>query len=86
MRECFLCGSTQWIEAHHVFGGANRKLSERYGYIVDLCHFCHNENPSGVHFNRENDLKLKRIFEQKFLDDYNATIKDFIAIFGKNYL
>lgn len=22
MRKCFLCGSTQWIERHHVFGGA----------------------------------------------------------------
>jgi len=86
MRECYLCGSTNWIECHHVFGGANRKISERYGYVVDLCHFCHNEPPNGIHFNRENELKLKREFEQKFLDENNATIKDFIAIFGRNYL
>lgn len=86
MKECHICGSTYWLERHHVFGGANRNLSEKFGLVVYLCHFDHNEPPNGVHFNHENDLKLKREFEQKFLDDYNATFKDFIAIFGKNYL
>lgn len=86
MRECYLCGSTNWLERHHVFGASNRDNSEKYGLVADLCHFCHNEPPNGIHHNRANELRLKRIFEQKFLDDYNATIKDFIAIFGRNYL
>ena len=24
-KECFLTGRTDWLEKHHVFGGANRK-------------------------------------------------------------
>lgn len=31
-----LCGSTKWIERHHIFGGALRKKSEKYGLVVDL--------------------------------------------------
>ena len=33
---CFLCGRSDWIEAHHIFNGtANRKKSEKYGWTVD---------------------------------------------------
>ena len=39
---CYLCGSSGiddmcGLEQHHVFGGPNRKLSERYGLKVYLC-------------------------------------------------
>jgi hypothetical protein len=84
MRECYICGSTYCLEQHHVFPASNRKNSEKYGLVVDLCHFCHNESPNGVHFNRENDLKLKREFQQRFEDDHPEL--SFIEIFGRNYL
>ena len=41
--ECYECGSYDWVEVHHIFGGCNRKHSEEYGYILPLCHRCHNE-------------------------------------------
>lgn len=84
MRECYICGSTYWLERHHVFGASNRSNSEKYGMVVDLCHFCHNEPPNGIHFNRQNDLKLKREFQQRFEDEYPGL--SFIDIFGRNYL
>ena len=33
-RACWLCGrngASDPLDAHHIFGGANRKLSEKYG-------------------------------------------------------
>jgi hypothetical protein len=84
MRECYVCGSTYWLERHHVFGGANRNNSEKYGMVADLCHFDHNEPPNGIHFNRENELRLKREFQQKFEDEHPEL--NFIEIFGRNYL
>ena len=27
--ECYECGSYDWIELHHIFGGSNRKHSGR---------------------------------------------------------
>nr|DAK78461.1 MAG TPA: Recombination enhancement, RecA-dependent nuclease [Caudoviricetes sp.] len=83
MRQCYICGRTDWIERHHVFGGALRKKSEKYGLVVDLCHWCHNEPPNGVHFNRENELKLKREFQAKFEREHPDL--DFIKEFGRNY-
>lgn len=85
MRKCFLCGRTDWIERHHVFGGACRKLSEKYGLVVDLCHYCHNEK-GGVHFNRELRERLQAQYQQAAMDRYGWSVEDFIKIFGRNYL
>ena len=77
---CYICQSRKWLEIHHIFGGANRKNSDKYGLVVPLCHYCHNEPPFGVHFNEERRLalqaKAQRVFES--IEDH----KKFIKIFG----
>ena len=85
-KECFKCLSTKNLESHHIlFGSANRKLSEKDGLKVYLCYEHHRGN-YGVHFNKELDLKLKRIAQKKWQEYYNKTTEDFIARYGKNYL
>lgn len=80
---CFVCGR-YGTEVHHVFfGTANRKLSDKYGLTVGLCYNHHRGN-SGVHQNRELDLKLKRMAQRAFIKEYPDN--DFLAVFGRNYL
>lgn len=82
---CFICGSYDWIEKHHVFGGnPNRRISEENGLWVYLCHWCHNEPPNGVHHNRAVDLWLKKLTQQTY--ERHHTRDEFIALIGKNYL
>jgi hypothetical protein len=81
-----LCGSTRRIERHHIFGGALRKKSEKYGLVVDLCHNCHNESPNGVHFNKDKMLKLKQYGQLKAMRENGWSIEDFRKEFYKNYL
>lgn len=83
-KECFICHTTDWLEEHHCFGGANRKNSEKYGLKVFLCHWCHNEPPDGVHHNAENMTKLKQTAQKKF-EETNSR-ETFMKIFGRNYL
>lgn len=83
---CYLCGSYNWIEHHHVFGAANRSKSTKYGLVVPLCKWCHNEPPKGVHQNKETRQYLQQIAQQKAMEHYHWTIDDFRSIFGKNYL
>lgn len=82
-KECLFCKS-QFVEEHHCFGGANRKLSEKYGLKVYLCHKHHNEPPFGVHFNKENMDKVRMMAQKKFEETYSR--EDFMRIFGRNYL
>ena len=85
-KRCFLCGSYNWLEYHHIFGAARKKLSEKYGLMVYLCHYCHNEPPDGVHHNKESRLYLQRTAQQKAMQYHDLSVEDFIGIFGKNYL
>lgn len=83
-KECYFCHSQNWIEEHHIFGGAMRKKSEKYGLKVYLCHFCHNEPPNGIHHNAGRNLHLKQLGQRAFKKTYPD--KDFRAEFYKNYL
>lgn len=85
-KECFICKTTQWLELHHVFGGANRKRSEKDGLTVYLCHYHHNEPPQGVHHNRKNMDRLRAYAEKKWLEHYGKTVEEFIKVYGRNYL
>lgn len=83
-KRCFMCGSTIWLERHHIFGASNRKKSEKYGLWVYLCHYCHNEPPNGVHHNKQRSEWLKRQGQRAFIETYPDI--DFLKEFGKNYL
>lgn len=85
-RRCFICGSCRNLELHHVFGGANRKRSDKDGLTVYLCHYCHNEPPNGVHHNKAINDQLKMITQKRWQAAYNKTKDDFIKSYGKNYL
>lgn len=86
-KRCYICGSTIWLECHHVFGGnPNRKLSEQYGLKVWLCHDHHNEPPNGVHFNAELRQRLQAKAQRKAMEHYGWTEDQFRAVFGKNYI
>lgn len=93
-KPCFLCGRYAYTERHHIFGGANRRLSEQDGLVVDLCHSCHNEPPNGVHFNKDNMHRLhvhgQRIWEMGKIVNDGMTDEQareaFIKRYGRNYL
>lgn len=83
----------QQLHKHHIFGGANRKLSEKYGLWVNICCIrCHNGGPESVHMkpNQGKDLFLKqqaqRAFESHTYKDFQGSREKFMEIFGRNYL
>lgn len=89
MKQCFLCGLHIHTETHHIFfGRANRKLSDKYGLVVNLCPECHRTGKHAVHgaYGADNKQKLFEYGQRKFMREQNASIADFVKIFGKNYL
>lgn len=85
-KECYITGSTFNLNSHHVFGGSNRKLSEKFGLKVWLRADWHNMSDYGVHFDKPFDDDLKKEVQKKAMKYYNWTTEDFIGIFGRNYL
>ena len=82
-KACYFCGSTNWLEYHHIFNGSNRKHSTKYGLGVYLCHWCHNEPPNGVHQNKERREHLQKIGQEAF-EKHNPDL-NFLEIFKRNY-
>lgn len=88
-RECFVCKTPFNLHKHHIiYGLANRRISEQDGCWCYLCAAHHNMSNQGVHFNKELNLKLRRICQEKWeeLHATDDTHMDFIKRFGKNYL
>lgn len=73
------------LDRHEVFyGNGKREISIREGMVIFLTPKKHNMSDEGIHFNREFDLKVKRIAQRKYEETH--TREEFIQIFGKSYL
>lgn len=90
MRKCFLCGKNgvnDRLERHHIFGGAYRDKSEKYGLVVDLCgNSCHRNGKKSAHRNAETALFLHQYGQKKVMKEQGWTKEKFQKEFGRNYL
>lgn len=85
MDACYFTGSPM-VERHHIYGGANKKRSEQYGFIMPLRYDLH---PNGAHADKEQslviDLELK-CMAQAYYEEHYGTREQFIQEFGKSWL
>ena len=92
--ECHYCGRQGCTHKHHIFGGANRKWSEKYGLFVFLCPEHHNMSNHSVHFDKDLMDSYHRLGQFRFEVEYACqnhcsepeAKAEFMRIFGKNYL
>ena len=86
-RKCVLTGyEGDYLDKHHVFGGANRKRSESMGLWVYVYKPLHNNSPESIHEDFELNLMLKKWAQRLCMEHYEMTVEEFIGEFGKNYL
>lgn len=81
--KCYFCGRPRQA-VHEVYFGKNRQISIKNGFCVGLCNEHHNTSNNSVHFNREMDLELKRLYQEEY--ERNHTRSEFMALIGKSYL
>ena len=93
LKRCYVCGTTENLHLHEVFGGSNRAKSKEYGLVIALCGPHHNMSNSGIHFNKALDEHVKKQAEKYWIMENcdeslseEEKIQEFIKVFGKNYL
>lgn len=90
VKKCFICGRNgrgDRLERHHIFGGARRPLSEKYGLVVYLCgERCHRLGEYSAHQNAEIADYLHKYGQKKAMTENNWTVEQFVKVFSKNYL
>lgn len=86
-RVCFICGSREHVELHHIFGASNRGKSDEDGLTVYLCARCHREGRYSAHGSGEAAQMLHAIGELMWLRAHpQAGVWDFARRYGRNYL
>lgn len=90
-KECYLCRkmfgicNERGLHEHHIYEGyGRRRQSEAIGAKVWLCAKHHNMSDYGIHFNKEEDMELKRECQRKFEETH--TREEFMEKIGRNYL
>ena len=90
-KECYLCRkmfnicNDRGLHEHHIYEGyGRRRQSEAIGAKVWLCAKHHNMSDYGIHFNKEEDMELKRACQRKFEETH--TREEFMEKIGRNYL
>ena len=88
--KCFICGQNECgdhLDKHHIFGGAMRKKSEKYGLTVYLHHNrCHIFGEESAHANAEVRRRLEQMAQRKAMEVYGWTVDYFRREFYMNYL
>ena len=84
-KACYVTGSTQFLDRHHVFKASRRKKADEYGLWVWLRHDVHMKmhDHCKPYETLENDLKA---VAQKAFEEKVGTRDEFRAIFGASYL
>lgn len=79
LEHCYLCGAKK-KELHELIEGKNRQVSMKYGLVIPICRKCHE--------NVTNDKTLQdylhKVAQKEFKKHYKT--KNFVQIFGENYL
>ena len=83
-KECFVTHRRYGLHKHHIYGGPNRRISEENGFYIYLIPELHNMSDEGIHFNKEFDLRIKRLCQAEF--EKTHTRAEFMALIGRNYL
>jgi len=79
-KPCEICGKTAQQRHHVFFGSANRKQSEYWGMVANLCYDCH----ALVHADYAARVELCKRYQLIFESQYGHEL--FVAEFGRSYL
>lgn len=87
---CFICKQNACgdpLDKHHVYFGALRSKSEKYGLTVYIHHSkCHIFGANAVHVNARINRRLQAYAQKKAMAHYGWSREDFRREFYKNYL
>lgn len=83
-KECFITHRTYGLHKHHIYGGGNRRISEREGFYIFLIPELHNMSDKGIHFDKGFDLWVKQLCQKEY--EKTHTRQEFMDLIGRNYL
>lgn len=85
MGKCYITGAMERVEAHHIFGAANKRLSEEYGFMVPLRWDWHREAAYSIHKDRAFSVRMKRLCQEHYVRVLGKSEDEWRSEFGRWY-
>ena len=85
MNKCYITGSTENVDPHHIFGAANKWLSEKYHFMLPLRRDWHTTANYSIHKDRNFNVRMKMKCQEHWLYVLRRTKEEWISEFGKWY-
>lgn len=79
---CYICGQYATETHHCIHGTANRRLADKDGLTVRLCHTCH----ANLHDKGNLDKELQRLAQVRWMEYYERSEDEFRNRYGKSYI
>lgn len=82
---CAIDGTKCQTVPHHIFGGANKALSEKYGFILFLSPYKHTVASDSIHQDKNLEKEWRAKCELYYLEHYGDS-EDWLNEFGRHYV
>lgn len=76
-----VCGRRGETQIHHVYGGAYRKRSEAYDFVLEVCPECHRR----IHDTSLGE-RLKRVFQERWEATHRGGHEEWMRLMGRSWL
>lgn len=83
MHTCYITGSTNDVEPHHIFGASRKELSEKYGFMLPLRRDWHRDTEYSIHMDRKFSVAMKMRCQEYYLRVLGKTEEDWQKEFSK---
>lgn len=85
MGTCYVTGATERVEAHHIFGGADKALSEKYGFMLPLRSDWHRGEKYSIHMDRGFSVRMKVKCQEHYVNVLGKSRQEWQGEFRKWY-
>lgn len=82
LKRCVITGSCERIEIHHIFGGANKHLAEKYHFLLPLRADWHKVSNYSIHMDRQLNLKYKLACQDYWIRVLKKTKEEWLEEFS----
>lgn len=83
MHTCYITGATQNVDPHHIFGGSNKAVSEKYGFMLPLRSDWHRGTKYSIHEDRNLSVMYRMRCQEYYINILGKSWAEWKQEFGK---
>lgn len=85
LKSCYITGATEGVEVHHIFGAADKGMSEKYGFLLPLRSDWHRGEKYSIHEDRAFSIRMRMLCQDYYVNVLGKSEGEWRSEFRKWY-